>query len=108
MTEPSLLSSVWERTKHYGPAVIAVGLMYEGISQFLSVFNRLVAGALILGINAFIEQALRDRIPLANYYYPGTPWQHRVITVAEAVIVLVLGVFFGLWANARSQSQRSL
>jgi hypothetical protein len=100
MTNPSLLHVGWTRTKKYLPAVITASVMYGGIDQILGVLKYLIAGVVLEGINAVIRQGFRDRIPLPDYFIE-VPWQYHTKVAAEGVIVLVIGMFVGLWANAR-------
>jgi hypothetical protein len=102
MSKPSLLRAGWTRIKEYLPPVIAAALMYEGIRQIIGVLRYVVTGLVLRGINAVISSGFRDRMPLQNYY-DGAPWQFHVRVAAESVIVTVIGMFIGLWVNARTQ-----
>jgi hypothetical protein len=103
---------VWSRFKRSLPAIISAWLLYEGVSFILSTFSYPVTGLAIGLVNALLKRALRDNIPIANYYamptdnyYGGYNWQYRAKDIAMGVIVSVIGIFVGLWANRRNQRQ---
>ena len=106
MTETGLVRAGWVRVKEYLPAVMAAGLMYGGINQILSVLKYLLSGVALTGINEVIRLGFRDRVPLENDYW-AVPWTYHVRPIAGAIIVLVVGMFLGLWANARNQQHPS-
>ena len=81
---------------------MAAGLMYEGLLQIIGELKYPIAGLVMKFANAIFLRAVRDRMPLPNEY-SGVPWQYYARVVAEGVIVTAVGMFLGLWANARQQ-----
>lgn len=104
MTKPNLLRAGWVHVKPYLPAVLATALMYGGINQVISVLKYPLTDLTLKVVNALRMKALRDIMPLPNYY-GGFPWQYHAKLIATGVIVLIVGMFIGLWAHARYQRQ---
>ena len=108
MTNPSLVRIGCFRAKEYFLAVIAAWLMYGGVRQILGVLRFFITGLILNSINgvrlqARTLQAFRGRLPLANPYSPGPPWQYQAKAIAIGVVVIALGMFVGLWAHIRTQ-----
>ena len=102
MMRQNLLRIGWNEFERHWCPVLAAVVMYTGIQQILSEIRYPITGLILSGLNAVIRQGFRDSLPLTNYY-AGVPWQYRAKIVAGDVIGLVLGMFIGLWANARNQ-----
>jgi hypothetical protein len=101
MTTPSLLRAGWTHLKEYAPPVMAAALMYGGIHQILSAFQYPLSNYAVKLINLILRQAFRDVMPLAGF--GAIPWLFYAKVVAEGVIIAVVGMFIGLWVQARSQ-----
>jgi len=91
----------WNKVREYLPAVMAAALMYGGIYQIIAALRYPLTGVVVIAIKAIVKRAFRDRVPLPNYFL--FPWQLTATSIATGVIVLVVGMFIGLWVNARSQ-----
>lgn len=102
MNQPSLFSAGWVRVKQYTLPVMAAGLMYEGLLQIIGELKYPITRLIMQFANAIFLRAVRDRMPLPSEY-GGAPWHYYARIIAEAVIVTVVGMFLGLWANARQQ-----
>jgi len=102
MTKPNLLRAGWTQVKEYAPAVMAAALMYGGIREIFEGILYVIANLTMKGLNAVFLRAFRDVLPLPNQF-AGVPWQFHAKLAAEGVIVAVLGMFLGLWVNARAQ-----
>ena len=99
------LRIAWDSLKEYSAAVIAAGLLFAGIKQFLGALDYVLPDFVIGFINFIIRTGFRDRLPLR--YYGGIPWQFHALVITEATISIVLGMFVGLWANARARRRVS-
>ena len=93
----------WIYFKEYAPAAVAAALMYGGIQQIISVLKYLFTNGILQLINTVIRRGFRDRFPMPDY--GRIPWLFHARVTGVGVIVIVLGIFVGLWANARSQDQ---
>ncbi len=100
-TSPSRVAMTY--IKEYGPAIIAAALLYGGIHQVISVLTQPIAIGIMHLINAVSRRTFRDITLLPEY--GGIPWLFFTRVVASGVIVIVVGILVGLWANARSQRQ---
>jgi hypothetical protein len=85
------------RARQHAAAVTAATLIYAGIYQIISTLKYPIGRVILRLVNAVIVTGFRDRLLLQQY--DSIPWQFRARTVAAAVIVIVLGVFLGLWVN---------
>jgi hypothetical protein len=103
MTNTSLLRNGWIQMKEYAPAVMAAALMYGGIHQILSAFQYPLSNYAVKLINLILRQTFREPMPLAEF--GAIPWLFHAKIIAEGVIIAVVGMFIGLWVNARSQHQ---
>jgi len=103
MNDESLLLSGWIQVKRYGPSALAALVMYVGIDQVLDVLQSALRSWIVVLVNLVIRQGFPARMPLVER---GTmPWTFSAKTVAAGVIVVVVGMFIGLWVQARSQRQ---
>jgi hypothetical protein len=105
MSEPKLLSVGWARVKEYAPAVMAAAVMFGGLKEMISMVKYPVSGLVLGLINAIIRKAFRNQLPLSGDTFFYLPWQFEARRFAMGVIVLVVGMFLGLLANARSRRQ---
>jgi hypothetical protein len=106
MTRIGLLGFAWKNSKRYIPAALAVATLYVGTVRMLSAVLYPLTEWTLKGINFVI---LRDfpTFYAVNDAVDGAPWQFHVKVAAQGLIVLVLGMFVGLWANVRAQRHRS-
>jgi len=102
MTERNLIRKGWTRIKEFAPAVMAAALIYGGIHQTFSVLNQ----ALGIGIMRLINAA-SEKVSSGHYLprYGAIPWPFYAQVAAVGVIIAVVGMFIGLWVQARSQHQ---
>jgi hypothetical protein len=107
MNQLNMMESVEKHVKDYAGAVVAAGLMYGGISQFVSVLSRRLADILVRLINAVIQTGFRDRMPLRDVYSGGPPWWVQTPFIAVGIIAITLGILVGLWVNSKSQREPS-
>jgi len=105
MTSPNPFRIGWAQIKHRGLAVIAAVLMHGGVYLIFSVLKYPLGYQLIKGINALLSQAFRDHVLLREPW--SLPWSYYARTCAGGVIIVVVGMFLGLWATARSRRQAS-
>jgi hypothetical protein len=98
-----MMENVKTCVKEYAGAVVAAGLMYSGILQFVSVLSRRLADVLVRLINVIIQTGFRDRMPLRDVYYSGPPWWVQAPFIAGGIIAITLGILVGLWVNSRNQ-----
>jgi hypothetical protein len=77
--------------------------MYGGIHQIISALKYLFTNGIVQLINVVIQRDFPDHFLLPDY--SGIPWSFHARIIAEGVFVIVVGIFFGLWAKARSQRQ---
>jgi hypothetical protein len=98
-----MMESVKKYVKHYAGAVIAAGLMYGGILQFVSVLSRRLADVFVRLINAIIQTGFRDRMPLRDVYSGGAPWWVDSTFIATGSIAITMGILVGLWVNSKNQ-----
>jgi hypothetical protein len=82
---------------------MAAGLMYAGMHQIISVLKYPIAIGIMKILNAILVRGWRDRMPLLPEY-GWTPWAFHVRVAAMGVIVIVVGLFIGLWTNSRHQA----
>jgi len=102
MTQRNLIRKGWTRVKQFAPAVTAAALMYGGIHQIFSVLKE----ALGIGIMRLINTAIEKVSP--GYYLPrygALPWPFYARVAAIGVIIAVVGMFIGLWVQARNRRQ---
>lgn len=101
MTNASLLRHGWIHVKDYAPAVVAAALMYGGIHQILSALRYPLTNYVVKLVNLILRQTFRDVMPIEEF--GDIPWNYPGKTAAVGVILAVLGMFIGLWVQARSQ-----
>ncbi len=101
MTKKNLLRAGWVRVKEFLLAVMAAALMYGGLHQILGVLKYILSGLALGIINAGIRNNFHDSLTLSNPY-TGIPWQYQARVAAVGATVMVVGMFLGLWAHARS------
>ncbi len=104
MARRYLLRIATAYAKEYGAAIIAAALLYGGIHQVISASSQPIAIGIIQLISGIARKAFRD-ITLSEYV--GIPWVFYARVFAIGVIVIVAGLFVGLWANLRSERQSS-
>ena len=102
MTKPNLLRAGWMLGKEHALAVMAAALMYGGIHQIISALKYPLTDLMLKVVNAILRRGLRDVLP---NYYGGIPWQYHAKVVAVGVIVLIVGIFIGLWVHAKNHRQ---
>lgn len=98
-----MMESVKTSVKEYAGAVVAAGLMYSGVLQFVSVLSRRLADVLVRLINVIIQTGFRDRMPLRDIYYNGPPWWVQVPFIAGGIIAITLGILVALWVNSKNK-----
>ena len=91
--------------KKYLLAALTVAAMGAGLKQLVSELAYPLSGLVIQAINFIIRTGFRDHLLLRETY--GPRWRYLVVELAEGLIILVIGMFLGLWANLRAQSQKS-
>jgi hypothetical protein len=102
MSGPSKLRLAWVYIKEYGAAVVAAALMYGGTHQVISALKYPFTSGLLQLVNVVIHRGFPDSLPLPDY--SGTiPWISQARICAVGVIVIVVGIMVGLWANVRSE-----
>lgn len=90
----------WKNAKKYLLAAFTVLLMRNGLVRVLSAGAYPLTGLALKAINFIIRRGFPDHLLLNETY--GPPWQYQVKTVAEGLVVIVVGMFLGLWANFRA------
>ncbi|MGP0019674.1 MAG: hypothetical protein ACLPHP_13965 [Candidatus Sulfotelmatobacter sp.] len=99
MTGRHLIRNGWTRVKEFAPAAMAAALMYGGIHQIFSVLKQVLG----IGIMRLINTATEMIFP--GYYLPrygAIPWPMFARVAAVGVIIAAVGMFIGLWVQARS------
>ena len=86
--------------RRYVLAFVATSLVFTGLQRFVRTVSYPVAGGLLRLVNAVIQRAFREVLPLPDRY-SSFPWQIFAVYIAQATIFIVLGVLIGLWANYR-------
>jgi hypothetical protein len=104
MTKPNLLRAGRLHLKEYLPEVMAAALMYGGIHQVISALKYPLTDLTLKVANAILLKALRDTLPLPDYY-GGIPWQYHAKVVAIGFIMVIVGMFVALWVDARHHRQ---
>jgi len=56
-------------------------------------------------VNFIIQRGFPDHLLLHERY--GPPWQYHVKMIAEGVAIIVIGMFFGLWADLRAERKQT-
>jgi len=106
MTRPPLLRVVGIYVKEYAVAVISASLIYGGIHQIMSVVLTLIypiANIIPHLVDAMVHSRFDHIPPLASYYGDSRMWASLTKVVAIGIIVIVVGILAGLWANSRSR-----
>jgi hypothetical protein len=103
MTNANLLRNGWIQVKDYAPPVMAAAMMYGGIHQILSALQYPLSNYAVKLINLILRHTFRGPMPLAEF--GAIPWLFHAKIVAEGVIIAVVGMFIGLWVQARSERQ---
>jgi hypothetical protein len=91
--------------KKYLLAALTVTAMGAGLKQLISELAYPLTGLVIKAINFIIRTGFRDHLLLRETY--GGRWSYQISAIAEGLIILVIGMFLGLWANLRAQRQKS-
>ena len=103
MNDDSLLRSGLIQVRRYGPSALAALLMYAGIDQILELLQRDLCRWIVALINITIRQYFPAQMSLIEV---GTiPWILQAKIAAAEVILVVVGMFFGLWVQARWRRQ---
>jgi hypothetical protein len=76
--------------------------MYGGIYQIFEELRYPLGNCIVKLVNMVIRQSFPDRMLLPEF---SLPWPYEVKVAGVGVIVVVLGIFIGLWAQARSPRQ---
>jgi len=95
------VSAAWSYTKEYRATIISTGLIYWGLALILSQLNYPVTNNILRFINWIIRTGFRDQVLLREI--GRIPWQFRAIPMAAGLILVVLGIFVGLWVNTKRQ-----
>lgn len=95
----------WNKAKKYIPAALTVLAFLSGLMRVLSVVAFPLARLVTECINFVIRRAFPDHL-LLNYQGPGAPWQDDVRNAAQGLLVLVIGMFLGLWANLTADASK--
>jgi len=106
MRQPSLLRTGWITAKRYALAAITAVVFYEGLSKILDAINYPLAGVAVWAVNTVLSRNVRDYMPRANDYI-DIPWQYHLKIAVGGIVLLVIGMFLGLWANLRAERQKS-
>jgi hypothetical protein len=99
----SPLNTAMNHVRQRAAPVMAAALMFAGIYELIATLKFPIGGMILRLINAIIIRGFRDRLLLPDY--APMPWWFSARSIATAVIVIVLGIFLGLWVNVRSQRQ---
>lgn len=105
MSAPDLLRSAWHHVKVHVLSLMAAVFMFAGIYQIIDTLQYPLTNLVTVVVNFVILRAFRDIIPL-NEYSDG-PWTFHTKQISEGVIVAVVGMFLGLWAQLRFQGRSS-
>jgi hypothetical protein len=95
----------WSSAKKYLLAALTVAAMGAGLRQLISELAYPLTGLVTKAINFIIRTGFRDHLLLRETY--GPRWSYLITEIAEGLIILVTGMFLGLWANLRAQRQES-
>jgi hypothetical protein len=90
--------------RRYVLAFFAASSVFIGLQRFVLTVSHPVVGGLLRLVNAVIQKAFREVLPLPDRY-SSFPWQILAVYVAQGTIFIVLGVLVGLWANHREYRQ---
>lgn len=97
----------WAYVREYGIAVIAAALIYGGLHQIISALL-VVIYPITRGVPPFFDALVHwefHYLPsLTSSYNNIWMWFLLAKTIAIAVIVITVGVFFGLWAKSRDHA----
>jgi hypothetical protein len=96
----------WAYVGEYGVAVISAALIYGGLHQIISAILVVIypiARAVPPFVGALINWEFHYLPPLTSSYSDKWMWFLLSKMIAIAVIVIVVGVFLGLWANSRDR-----
>lgn len=91
--------------KKYLLAILTVAAMSAGLKHLISELAFPLTGLVIRAINFVIRTGFRDHLLLRETY--GPRWRYLITEIAEGLIILVIGMFLGLWANLRAHRQKS-
>lgn len=94
----------WLNAKKYLLAVLTAAAMAAGLQRLISELAFPLTGLVIRAINFVIRTGFRDHLLLRETY---PRWRYLTTEIAEDLIILVIGMFLGLWANLRAQRQKS-
>jgi hypothetical protein len=106
LTKPPLLGIMASHIKDYALTVISAALIYGGIHQVISALRVLIfpiADMIPRLVGALADSEFNHLPSLLSYYNDTSMWFFVTKIVAVAIIVIVAGLFVGLWANSRDQ-----
>jgi len=101
-----LIALGWQNAKKYLLAALTIVAMRAGLQRVLSVATYSLAELGLKFINFIIRRGFPDHLFLNEQIW-GAPSQYHVRNAAEGLFVLAVGMFLGLWANLRAESQKS-
>ncbi len=91
--------------KEYWAPVVAAALMFGGINELVATATYPLTRAGVWLVNSIIRRGFRDVMPIGGSYYSGEiPWRFHATIAAESVIVIVLGIFLGLWVHQKNDA----
>jgi hypothetical protein len=96
---PPLLPVMRFYVKEYAVAVISAALIYGGMYQIISAIRVLIypiAHPVPLFVAAAIHAEFHYVPPVSSYYSEARMWVLLIGSVAIAVIVIAVGILFGL------------
>jgi hypothetical protein len=93
----------WIYVKKYVVAVIAAYLLFRGIQLILAPFQYLCASIVARFVNVLIREEFPGHFLLPEHR--PIPWVLQESFLAIGIILIVMGIFVGLWANTKNQNQ---
>jgi hypothetical protein len=106
MTRLPLLRIVPIYIKEYALAVISAALIYGGIYQVISALRVLIfplAHTVPLFVDAIVHMDFHYIPSLLIYYSEARMWVFLTRTVGIAIIVIAVGILFGVGAESRGR-----
>jgi hypothetical protein len=104
MTTSTFLGYGWHNARKYLLAILAVAAMRAGLVRVLSDLAYPVTRLVFKSINFIIRRGFPDHLVLNETF--GPPWQYHAKMLAEGIVIFVVGMFFGLWANSSAERQK--
>jgi hypothetical protein len=95
----------WSNGKKYLLAALTVAGMGAGLQQLISELAYPLTGLVIKAINFILRTGFRDHLLVREPY--GPRWSYLITEMAASLIILVVGMLLGLWANLRAHRQKS-